>query len=519
MKQVLFLLLLSYSTLFAQSNQVQVVFEEFPIEGMIGVQSFSFGKQNDEVVIIGGRLDGLHQRMPGTSFDAAGHNNQLIVVNLVTKQIWKAGLENCSQAFRDQLKATNHCFYQHNDSLILVGGYGISVSADDHATFAAALSCSVSEVIAAVKSNTVNDGLFQRTEHPQLAVCGGQLNQLGDVFYLVGGHQFDGRYNPRNGPSFVQNYTNAIRRFQVKNGAIQWMPEIVDTAAFHKRDYNMVKVRNNFGKEELLALSGVFQLDEDLPNYHAVVIHEDGTYETVSTFKQFYNHYECPEVVVFDKDTKASQVFMLGGIAQYYDSLGVLVQDNDVPFTKTIARLEWDGKHMKEFLTNSKMPTYLGAGSHYIPSSNQEISIQDIGKNGLKIGYLIGGIVPEAANIFWVNEGKQSNASPTIYTVKLVRSTESDRENLLANSTMNVELLRTGKGNRYQTFFDLTEDAQVRVTYTTHAGKVIYDQQKNYEKGTRLVKKSLPKQFGWYRIKVENINTKESWEQWLWVKE
>ena len=39
--------------------------------------------------------------------------------------------------------------------------------------------------------------------------------------------------------------------------------------------------------------------------------------------------------------TKCTQ-FFFGGIAQYYDSLGILVQDNNVPFVKTIARVTRD---------------------------------------------------------------------------------------------------------------------------------------------------------------------------------
>jgi hypothetical protein len=47
-----------------------------------------------------------------------------------------------------------------------------------------------------------------------------------------------------------------------------------------------------------------------------------------------------------------------GGIAQYYDSLGILVQDNNVPFVKTIARVTRDASGtMAEYKLPIVMPT------------------------------------------------------------------------------------------------------------------------------------------------------------------
>ena len=81
-----------------------------------------------------------------------------------------------------------------------------------------------------------------------MAVTGGYLGLLNDEFYLVGGQRFMGRYNPMGpdfGPGFIQEYTNAIRRFRIADDgteryAITDYEETVDTAELHRRDYNLV---------------------------------------------------------------------------------------------------------------------------------------------------------------------------------------------------------------------------------------------------------------------------------------
>lgn len=194
MKISFFVLLLLPLIGLSQKNQFySIQFDPIVIPEFMGVQSFAVGRSGDELLLIGGRLDGLHRRQPWASFDSAGHNNQLIVLNLVTKQQWKKTVADLPVDLADQLKATNHCATQVGDSLYLVGGYGISRSKNDHITFPSAVALSVSATIQAIKNQHVSEQLFQVIQHDNFAVTGGQLQTIGKTFYLVGGHRFDGR--------------------------------------------------------------------------------------------------------------------------------------------------------------------------------------------------------------------------------------------------------------------------------------------------------------------------------------
>ena len=530
MKKLWLWCLLCSTSVFAQGpEQYTLSFEPVSIPEMVGVQSFSYARSGDEILVLGGRLDGLHQRMPNASFDAAGHNDQLIVINISTKQVWKTKVagSGLDLDLSEQLKATNHCFFQVNDSLMLIGGYGIRTLADDHATFTTALYFSVSEVIAAVKKNQLSNALFQRFENDKFAVCGGQLNHINNTWYLVGGHRFDGRYNPRNGPSFVQEYANEVRMFTMDQGKPNFQKTTRNVELLHKRDYNLVKVPTPEGSYELLALSGVFQQDFDLPFQTTTRISADGSVRLQANFRQFYNHYECPELVVYDPTSKTTHLFMMGGIAQYYDTLGIPLQDDNVPFVSTVTRLSIlpDGK-MEEWLLEGTMPTLLGAGSAFIPNKGASwdgaiYRWDTTDPESLDLGYLVGGIVPNARNVFWINEGMESKAVPTVYRVRLVKAKTKGRLNTYASNPLNVEFLKHGKKNRYMVFFDLQEDAPVTVTFTDHSGKVFHQKTKKFKKGTQYWKTFLPKEKGVYLVKVytEQNGWAQEWEQFIFVDE
>src|SRR3989338_2385530 len=89
---------------------------------------------------------------------------------------------------------------------------------------------------------------------------------MDSVFYLVGGHRFDGRYNPADRPTFVQTYTNSVRRFTLDEvGNPTWLPAFTDSVNMHRRDFNVVLNQLPSGKTSLTAFSGVFQYNVDLP--------------------------------------------------------------------------------------------------------------------------------------------------------------------------------------------------------------------------------------------------------------
>ena len=63
---------------------------------------------------------------------------------------------------------------------------------------------------------------FQQVRDTFFAVTGGQLQVLGDTFYLVGGHRFEGLYSANAGANNIQFYTNAIRKFTLETDSAGW---------------------------------------------------------------------------------------------------------------------------------------------------------------------------------------------------------------------------------------------------------------------------------------------------------
>jgi len=143
-------------------------------------------------------------------------------------------------ALREQLQSTNMEFIQNDTLLYLFGGYGYSEQAQDHITFPYLTKVNLPLLKNALNNNLPIAGAFSQTTDERLAVTGGRAGKIGNRYFIYGGHRFEGRYNPMNGPSFVQTYTNALRSFEIQHiGAYLQLVDYIDqidTAKFHRRD-------------------------------------------------------------------------------------------------------------------------------------------------------------------------------------------------------------------------------------------------------------------------------------------
>lgn len=428
----LFFFLLSLSTVSAQEFKLHL--NPIQINGFGGLQSYSYGQYEHDILLVGGRLDGLHRRQPWASFDLAGHNDQLMVVNPETGEMWKQGLTGLPVELSDQLKSTNMCFNQKGDYLFVAGGYGFSEQEQDHITFPILTIIDVPEMISAIKNGTELSGHIQSISSDQMAVTGGYLNRIEDEFFLVGGQKFNGRYNPmgpNHGPGFEQEYTNEIRRFRIEGTfpdfSISRGPVHRDEVLLHRRDYNVVEQILPNGEQGMIAFSGVFQKDIDLPYLNAVIIDSSG-YREIEGFEQLYNHYHCATIAMYSNNSQEMSTVFFGGIAQFYEQNGTLVQDNNVPFVKTIARVvvDKDGQVREEKL-EEEMPGFLGASSEFLPLNNlptypNGVIDYDALPDSSHIGYVLGGISSSDRNIFWINDGSQSSTSEHLFEVSLIKS-------------------------------------------------------------------------------------------------
>lgn len=451
---------------FAQPYSIHL--EPMTVANFGGVQSFAVGKSNGKWLIVGGRLDGLHQRQPFASFDAAGHNDQLIVIDPSSGTSWSSSLTSLPTDIQMQLKSTNMEFTQVDSMLYLIGGYGINANGS-HVTFNQLTAINIPQVIAAVVNGQSLSPHIRQISNPDFKITGGQLYRIHDVFYLVGGQSFDGRYNPHgpnHGPGFTQQYTDAVRRFTLQddgtNLSVQFLSEYSDANLLHRRDYNAVPTIDN-GEEGIIALSGVFQPTADLPWTNAVTIDSSG-FSEVSGFTQYYNHYHSAKTAFYDPSNNHMHYYIYGGIAQYFLQNGSRVQDNNVPFVKTIAHIERDASgNLTETALTAQMPDYLGAGSEFIPLDgiahfdNEVIDFSSLSGDSILIGHIVGGIKSTAPNIFFVNTGAESEATSSIYKVYLVansvgiqESTPQPRVEIRPNPSTDVIHIDITDGNEIQ---------------------------------------------------------------------
>lgn len=438
----------------SQNAPFEIKLEPISISNLGGIQSYAFGQSDGKWLIVGGRLDGLHQRQPFAAFDLAGHNNQLIVVDPISLQKWSIPLTQLSPEIQEHLSATNMQFYQENDYLYCLGGYGYSAIFGDHTTFDKLTAIHIPGIINAIINNNSITAHIRQITDTKFQVTGGRLKKINSTYYLLGGQKFIGRYNPMgpdHGPGFIQEYTDAIRKFNLNddgvNITITHVDEYIDNSVLHRRDYNAEQQILINGNEGITMFSGVFQPTVNLPFLNAVTV-DDNSYQVENNFQQYYNHYHCPVLPIYSELDNEMHTVFFGGIAQFYDNQGVLVQDDDVPFVSTIARVTRDNLgNMAEYKLPVEMPTLLGAGAEFIPNldfphfNNEVFKLDSIDNNYTLIGYIYGGISSSQPNIFFINDGSQSSANNQIFEVFIRKSGTLNNDELNPSSINSLNLV------------------------------------------------------------------------------
>ena len=274
---------------------------------------------------------------------------------------------------------------------------------------------------------------------------------------------------PTHGPGFFQQYSHQIRKFQIiddgVNLGIANVTTMTDISNLHRRDYNMLPQFFSGNVRGFTAFSGVFQPTLDLPYLNSVDI-LPSSYAVNNTFTQYLNHYHCAKVVLFDSIAQKTENIFFGGISQYKDSLGVLVQDNNVPFTKSITKVSRDSLGNMNETKISEMPDFQGSGAEFILNSNLPIyeNHSEIIKSHLfngdsiLLGYIVGGIKSTQANIFFINTGVQSKADNTVYAVWLVKNATSLFNPIAQNGLMSqLQIFPNPSNGKFQLKYWLLE--------------------------------------------------------------
>jgi hypothetical protein len=439
---LLFLFSLFVSTgLKSQINfDYSIELEAKTIDGLQGLHSYAFGQYEGKWILFGGRRDGIHARQPFNAFPASENNTTIYLVDPVANTVLTQPITNLPTTIREQLQSTNMQFYQEETTLYFIGGYGYSTTNEDHITYPYLTAIDLAGLAEAIMDNAPITPFFEQITDDIFAVTGGNVGKVEDVYWLIGGHRFDGRYNPMGHPTFVQTYTNQIRKFRInhENGlAFTDYESITDEVNLHRRDYNLVPQIYPDGTRGYTIFSGVFQYNQDLPYLYPVNIFADEV-EPIFDFNQQLCNYHTANIPLYDSLQNRMHTIFFGGISQYYfDADNNLIQDDNVPFVKTISRVSRDAEgHLEEVLLPLEMPGYLGSSAEFIPNPQLPqlddgiITLNLLEEDRILLGHIFGGIESPAQNPFSFNNSEVTTASPTLFAVYLQKDVSTSYQPL-----------------------------------------------------------------------------------------
>ncbi|MBU3680895.1 MAG: hypothetical protein FGM16_03025 [Flavobacterium sp.] len=402
------------------------------IPNLPGLHSYAFAQYEGKWLVLGGRKDGLHARQPFNAFPQNQNNTIIYLIDVVNASYSSADITSLPVAIQEQLQSTNMNFYQDQNTLYLAGGYGYSVTNSNHITHNKLLAIDVSGLSNAIIEGNPINSYFKQLVDDNMAITGGQMGKIGNRFYLVGGHRFDGRYNPMNNPTYTQTYSNQIRSFEIENTTDNFQilnyQTQTDALHLHRRDYNLVPQVFPSGELGYTISSGVFQTNADLPFLYPIDLTSTG-YTPQTGFNQYLSNYHSGKSALYSAQNNAMYSLFFGGMSQYQWVNNTLIQDNLVPFVKTISCVERKANgDLFETKLPVEMPNLHGAGAEFIYNTNlphyenEVIKMDEITANEFVIGYLYGGIKSSSQNPFSSNQTSLTQAESVIYEVKLTKN-------------------------------------------------------------------------------------------------
>lgn len=507
-------------TLSQDSFQFRVELNPVTVPNLPGIHSFAFAQHNGKWLVIGGRLDGIHARQPFNAFPENQNNKNVYVIDYQNEIFWSASLDVLPTPIYEQMQSTNINFYQDADTLYLIGGYAYSSTAQDHITFPKLTSIQVSDVMDAVINAGDISPSFKQIEDEAFAITGGQMGKLDDKIIVVGGHRFDGRYNPMGHSTYVQTYTNAIRTFKINNSGNQLsfsnFSQVIDPVHLRRRDFNLLPQIFENGQFGYTISSGVFQETVDLPFLYPVNINSKG-YSPITDFNQYLSNYHCSKVVLHDEANNQIHNLFFGGISQYYYENNQLTQDELVPFVKTISRVSrFSDGSLAEFKLPVEMPGLKGASSEFILNqklphhSNEIIKLNEINSDTILIGYILGGIESTSKNPFSNNESQTTIADPSIYSVTLIRDESLTNQQIIHANPNKLKIYPTSIEDKIYLEMSLIESNRIEYHITSEDGQLLqtgeFDRfKRSNKKFTIKLDKNIGPQNLFLTVSVDNI--------------
>jgi hypothetical protein len=448
-----------------------------PVNGtnIPGLHSFSFAQAGDKWLFIGGRTNGLHGLNSNDGFPPEFRNNQVIVMDTSSWHVYTATLDQLPAQVADPIRSTNMQYIQQGDYLYMVGGYGYDSLLEGDVTFPVLTAVHVPKMIdAVINAKPISTAVRQVTD-TNLRICGGELAKLGNDYYLIFGHNFNGRYD--NKPSsvlFSQEYSNRIKKFNLSdNGSVITLSNFTmlrDTVNFHRRDLTVAPLVKPDGSFGVGAYGGVFKKNADMPYLEPIILSAPGTTE-VKSYQQVMSQYTCAVLPVFDAVKKNMYTTFFGGISLHdYDATtSKLKRDTLLPFINDVTTLaHYSNGTMEEAILPLQLPGLLGCNAKFILNkatasySNDVINLNQLPAAMQHIGYIMGGIKAKAGNF------GTSAANNIIYRVYLTSLLSSIDE---TSNVQQLNLYPNPVGQRGHTTLEFTlkqaDYMQIRLTDVT----------------------------------------------------
>jgi len=286
-----------------------------------------------------------------------------------------------------------------------------------------------------------------------------------------------------NNPTFTQTYTNQIRKFSINNSGTQLTyynySAITDPVHLHRRDYNLLPQIFPDGTEGFTISSGVFQIAVDLPFLYPVDI-TPGGYNPVTSFNQYLSNYHSATAVLYDSAENRMHSLFFGGMSQYYYQNGALIQDDDVPFVKTISRLtRLADSTLIEYQLPVEMPALKGASAEFIPNNNLPhyessiINLSQITQDSILIGHIYGGITSPSLNPFTNNATGTTAADNSIYEVWLISDNPVGVQAIDGTNPYDFKIFPNPADTHLYINFKLAAAVSVRYFVSNSMGQII----------------------------------------------
>jgi DNA-dependent RNA polymerase auxiliary subunit epsilon len=417
-----------------------------------GLQGFVYAVYNNKWLLLAGRTNGVHGfSNTDDNFPPREQNRTVYVVDPIGKTVVSRSLlEPSSQLSVEQietLSVTSAQYNQYNNTLYVVGGYGLDTALGRFTTKSTLTAIDVPGLMGWVEgSNTSAAAYIRQTSHPLMQVTGGFLTRTGahEPFLLILGQNFLGSYTVNSNG----DYTQQIRPFKIIDNGIDLYvkPEAQFTpnSSYRRRDLSVLPIVQKSGTSyaaAVVALSGVFTLDTGVWTV-PILINGDGSSSMAdpanpSTFKQGMNNYDCARTGLYSKRTNEMYMLLFGGISYGFISGGSFQTDPQIPFINQVTTVKIDAQgNFQQYLMDNQYPEIFsqfsnpgntllfGAEARFIAANNLPafpnlvFSLDELGNTPSLLGYIVGGIQSTLPNTSTITD---SAASPYIFSVYLKR--------------------------------------------------------------------------------------------------